>query len=212
MGTHEIESVSEFGDQVAIPCSLYRGGTSKGVFFMQNDLPKDKHKQIDILLKVMGSPDHRQIDGLGGADPLTSRIGIISKIEEPLTTVPIFDINTQMDVVAEVKIKKGKAESSGDFHIAGVPYPGSKIKLHFCRPCGLSLKPLLPTGQVRDVLEASFGNIEVSLIYCIDPVIFVHAQSVGLQGREMPEDFSKARRAASTWSSKNESYLHRLFT
>ena len=236
MDPQEMKNVSEFGDQIGIPCSLYRGGTSKGVFFMQNDLPKDKRKQINILLKVMGSPDHRQIDGLGGADPLTSRIGIISKnassgkiefqfglvhikapvvdlegfcgnmiaavgpfainqglipIQEPLTTVPIFDINTQMDVVAEVKIKKRKAESSGDFHIAGVPYPGSKIKLHFCRPCGLSLKPLLPTGQVRDVLETSFGNIEVSLIYCIDPVIFVHAQSMGLQGKEMPEHFSK---------------------
>lgn len=56
---------------------LMRGGTSKGVFFNEVDLPVDPAARERIILAVMGSPDPRQIDGLGGADPLTSKICII---------------------------------------------------------------------------------------------------------------------------------------
>jgi 2-methylaconitate cis-trans-isomerase PrpF len=56
---------------------LMRGGTSKGVFFNETDLPVDPAERERVILAVMGSPDPRQIDGLGGADPLTSKICII---------------------------------------------------------------------------------------------------------------------------------------
>ncbi|MBT6244251.1 MAG: 4-oxalomesaconate tautomerase, partial [Gammaproteobacteria bacterium] len=65
--------------QKAIPCSLYRGGTSKGLFFLEKDLPSDELERDGILLAVMGSPDERQIDGLGGAHPLTSKVAVIRK-------------------------------------------------------------------------------------------------------------------------------------
>jgi len=55
-----------------------RGGTSKGVFFMDADLPRDAEDRDRAILGVMGSPDPRQINGLGGADPLTSKIAIIA--------------------------------------------------------------------------------------------------------------------------------------
>jgi len=55
-----------------------RGGTSKGVFFHENELPQDTEARIQVLLRVMGSPDKRQIDGLGGADILTSKVVIIA--------------------------------------------------------------------------------------------------------------------------------------
>ncbi|PWC20432.1 4-oxalomesaconate tautomerase [Brenneria roseae subsp. roseae] len=61
-----------------IPCWFMRGGTSKGPFFRKEDLPDDIAERDRILLSVMGSPDPRQIDGIGGADSLTSKIGIIS--------------------------------------------------------------------------------------------------------------------------------------
>jgi 2-methylaconitate cis-trans-isomerase PrpF len=61
-----------------IPCVIMRGGTSKAVFFLENDLPMDQEKRDRAVLSVFGSPDSRQIDGLGGADPLTSKLAIIA--------------------------------------------------------------------------------------------------------------------------------------
>ena len=65
--------------QTPIACTLMRGGTSKGPFFLASDLPSDVRLRDRVLLAVMGSPDARQIDGLGGADPLTSKVAIISR-------------------------------------------------------------------------------------------------------------------------------------
>lgn len=63
----------------AIPCEIIRGGTSKGIYILGNDLPSDKEKRDKVILSVFGSPDLRQIDGLGGADPLTSKLAIIER-------------------------------------------------------------------------------------------------------------------------------------
>jgi 4-oxalomesaconate tautomerase len=65
--------------QRAIPCLFMRGGTSRGPFFHRDDLPADTATRDRVLLAVMGSPDSRQIDGLGGAHPLTSKVGIVSR-------------------------------------------------------------------------------------------------------------------------------------
>jgi 4-oxalomesaconate tautomerase len=56
-----------------------RGGTSKGAFFLAEDLPSDTGARDALLLRVMGSPDPRQIDGMGGADPLTSKVAVVSR-------------------------------------------------------------------------------------------------------------------------------------
>jgi len=58
-----------------------RGGTSKGGYFLKSDLPADTAERDKFLLGVMGSPDPRQIDGMGGADPLTSKVAVVSKSE-----------------------------------------------------------------------------------------------------------------------------------
>lgn len=60
-----------------IPCTIMRGGTSKAVFLRESDLPRDTHEREAVILGIFGSPDRRQIDGLGGADPLTSKLAII---------------------------------------------------------------------------------------------------------------------------------------
>jgi 4-oxalomesaconate tautomerase len=65
--------------QTRIPCTLMRGGTSKGPFFLASDLPSHVPLRDRVLLAVMGSPDARQIDGIGGADPLTSKVAIVSQ-------------------------------------------------------------------------------------------------------------------------------------
>ena len=65
--------------QTAISCSLMRAGTSKGLYFQADDLPTDRVFRDRVLLAAMGSPDARQIDGLGGAHPLTSKVAIVSR-------------------------------------------------------------------------------------------------------------------------------------
>jgi 4-oxalomesaconate tautomerase len=69
--------------QTKIPCTLMRGGTSKGAYFLASDLPVDVAARDRVLLAAMGSPDPRQIDGVGGADPLTSKVAIVSKSSRP---------------------------------------------------------------------------------------------------------------------------------
>lgn len=61
-----------------IPCLWMRGGTSKGAYFLASDLPTDRAAIDDLMLRIMGSPDAHQIDGIGGADPLTSKVAILS--------------------------------------------------------------------------------------------------------------------------------------
>ena len=60
------------------PCLWMRGGTSKGAVFLASDLPGDPAERDALLLRVMGSPDVRQIDGIGGGDPLTSKVAVLS--------------------------------------------------------------------------------------------------------------------------------------
>lgn len=64
--------------QTAIPCAVMRGGTSKGLVFRREDLPAHRETRDAVLLAAMGSPDDREIDGLGGAHPLTSKVAVVS--------------------------------------------------------------------------------------------------------------------------------------
>lgn len=69
--------------QVAIPCSVMRGGTSKGLYFLAEDLPSDRAARDTFLLAAMGSPDVREIDGMGGGHPLTSKVAVVNKSTRP---------------------------------------------------------------------------------------------------------------------------------
>jgi 4-oxalomesaconate tautomerase len=71
-----------------IPCMLMRGGTSKGAYFLASDLPTDPAERDDVLLRIMGSGDPRQIDGIGGAHPLTSKVAVVSA-----SSVPDIDVD-----------------------------------------------------------------------------------------------------------------------
>ena len=62
-----------------VRCMWMRGGTSKGGYFLAEDLPGDVARRDAVLLRAMGSPDLRQIDGMGGADPLTSKVAVVSR-------------------------------------------------------------------------------------------------------------------------------------
>ena len=66
-----------------VRCMLMRGGTSKGAYFLAEDLPQDKTDRDKLLLAVMGSPDENQIDGIGGAHPLRSKVAIVERSKTP---------------------------------------------------------------------------------------------------------------------------------
>ena len=74
-----------------------RGGTSKGLYFLAADLPADPAERDDLLLRVMGSPDPRQIDGVGGAHPLTSKVAVVSPSAVPGIDVDYLFLQVMVD-------------------------------------------------------------------------------------------------------------------
>lgn len=74
-----------------------RGGTSKGMYFLADDLPGDAAERDDLLLRVMGSPDPRQIDGVGGAHPLTSKVAVVSPSAVPGIDVDYLFLQVMVD-------------------------------------------------------------------------------------------------------------------
>jgi 4-oxalomesaconate tautomerase len=83
--------------QRAIPCTLMRGGTSKGLYFHVRDLPIDRAVRDRVLLAAMGSPDIRQIDGVGGAHPLTSKVAIVGPATRPDADVDYLFLQVAVD-------------------------------------------------------------------------------------------------------------------
>ncbi|MDQ0792607.1 4-oxalomesaconate tautomerase [Streptomyces sp. B1I3] len=84
-----------------VRCMLMRGGTSKGGYFLAEDLPADSAVRDGLLLRVMGSPDPRQIDGLGGGHPLTSKVAVVSPSGHPDADVDYLFLQVGVDT-AEV--------------------------------------------------------------------------------------------------------------
>lgn len=103
--------------QKAIPTLFMRGGTSRGPFFLESDLPTDVAARNKVLLAVMGSPDKRQIDGLGGAHPLTSKVGIVRK-----GTTPGIDIEFLFAQIQPALDTVGTTANCGNMLAAVVPF------------------------------------------------------------------------------------------
>lgn len=217
-----------------IPCVYMRGGTSKAVVFHKEDLPQDQSQWNEIFLKVMGTPDVKQIDGMGGTVSSTSKVAIISKSQEPgadvdytfcqvdikqptlgwnsncgnisssvgpysvdeglvkavepITVVKVYNTNTKKIIEEHVRVKDGHACVYGDAAIKGVPGTGSPIDMYFLNPAGAVTGKLLPTGNKKDVLDVpGYGPIEVSIVDCSNPVVFIRAKDLGLKGTELTE-------------------------
>jgi 4-oxalomesaconate tautomerase len=78
-------------------CMWMRGGTSKGGYFLASDLPSDIPARDAFLLGIMGSPDSRQIDGMGGADPLTSKVAVVSASDRDDVDVDYLFLQVAVD-------------------------------------------------------------------------------------------------------------------
>jgi 4-oxalomesaconate tautomerase len=85
------------GAAAGVRCLLMRGGTSKGAYFLAEDLPADPAARDDVLLRVMGSGDARQIDGIGGAHPLTSKVAVISRSTRPEAEIDYLFLQLGVD-------------------------------------------------------------------------------------------------------------------
>jgi 4-oxalomesaconate tautomerase len=208
---------------------MMRGGTSKGAYFLASDLPTDTATRDRVLLAGMGSPDPRQIDGMGGAHPLTSKIGIASRsgrpdadidylfaqvvvneprvdtaptcgnilagigpfaIEQGLfpardgeTALRIYMVNTKSLCTARIKTPGGDVTYDGDARIAGVPGTSAPVLLDFNDIAGSSCGKLLPTGNVRDVID----GVPLTAIDNGMPVVVMEASRLGITGYESPD-------------------------
>lgn len=100
-----------------IPCVYMRGGTSKAVFFHDEDLPADTAERDKVILSAFGSPDRRQIDGMGGANTSTSKVAVIKKSDQPGIDVD-YDFG-QVDVANPIV---GKTMNCGNISSAVGPY------------------------------------------------------------------------------------------
>lgn len=107
----------EYKPNRKIPCVYMRGGTSKAVFFRAEDLPADEKERDKVILSAFGSPDRRQIDGMGGANTSTSKVAVISKSSRPGIDVD-YDFG-QVDVLAPIV---GKTMNCGNISSAVGPY------------------------------------------------------------------------------------------
>jgi 4-oxalomesaconate tautomerase len=94
-----------------------RGGTSRGPFFLASDLPHNAAQRDQVLLAAMGSPDRRQIDGLGGAHPLTSKVGIVSR-----SNTPGVDLDFQFAQLQPASDKVDMTPNCGNMLAAVLPF------------------------------------------------------------------------------------------
>jgi 2-methylaconitate cis-trans-isomerase PrpF len=147
-----------------IPCAIYRGGTSKPIFFLEHDLPKDPQKRDKIVLDAFGTPDVRQIDGLGGADPLTSKVAYIGA-----PTIPGTDINYTFGYVGIANPVIDYTGNCGNTSAAVGPFallhdlikpvePVTKVRIYNTN----TKKVIVAEFEVRDGQFVSEGD------FCID--------------------------------------------
>ncbi len=111
-------SLSAYIDH-GVPCTWMRGGTSKGAFFLKKDLPCDTEARDRLLLSVMGSPDPRQIDGIGGADPLCSKVAVVSESQRSGAHIDYLFLQVFVDqaVVADAQNCGNILSAVGQFAI-----------------------------------------------------------------------------------------------
>lgn len=153
-------------EMMRIPCVLYRGGTSKAVFLKESEVPSDPDSRDKLICRIFGSPDKRQIDGLGGADPLTSKLAIIGPPSRPDADVDYTF--GQVDIHAPL-VSYGAV--CGNISSAVGPYA---IDEGFVRPMDGVTRVRIHSTNIGRIIEAKVPvkgkNVRVCGDYAIDGV------------------------------------------
>jgi 2-methylaconitate cis-trans-isomerase PrpF len=149
-------------EQTAVPCVIMRGGTSRAVFFRSDVLPADRPAADEIILNAMGSGDPREIDGLGGADQLTSKVAIIGPSSIAGADVDYTFVQVGIDVrVADYGGNCGNISSAAgvfaveEGYVAAVE-PVTDVRVHNTNT-GKVLRVLVPVAGGRVTSEGDFS-------------------------------------------------------
>jgi len=150
----------------AISSTLMRGGTSKGLYFIASDLPSDSGLRDQVLLAAMGSPDVRQIDGLGGAHPLTSKIALVAPSTHPDADVDYLFLQVFVDRaevsdqqncgnmlagVGPFALEKGLVKPTGDV---------TSVRIHMLNTKSLAVAHIqTPRGRVEYEGDARIDGV-----------------------------------------------------
>ena len=152
--------------QTAIACDVMRGGTSKGLVFDRADLPADRATRDAVLLAAMGSPDQREIDGLGGAHPLTSKVAVVSRSDRDDADVDYLFLQVWPD-----RPEVSDSQNCGNMLAAVGPFAiehGMVAALHGSTPVRIWMQNTAtlatafvqtPGGQVRYDGDASIDGV-----------------------------------------------------
>jgi 4-oxalomesaconate tautomerase len=149
-----------------IPCTLMRGGTSKGLYFHLADLPGDRQLRDRVLLAAMGSPDARQIDGAGGAHPLSSKVALISPSTHAAADVDYLFLQVMVER-AEVSdsqncgnILAGVAPWAIENGLVPVAGPSTTVRIHMVNTGSLAVANVLtPRGAVEYEGDARIDGV-----------------------------------------------------
>jgi 4-oxalomesaconate tautomerase len=149
-----------------VPCTLMRGGTSKGPFFLASNLPSTTEVRDRVLLSIMGSPDIRQIDGLGGADSLTSKVAVIGPATRPDADVDYLFLQV---VVNEPRVDASQNCGNMLAGVAGfaienglVPIAGdrTRVRIHMVNTQSIAVADIqTPDGLVQYNGDASIDGV-----------------------------------------------------
>ncbi len=164
--------------------------TSKVAIISVSDLP-----EYDVVYNFgQVSLDRPLVDYKSNCGNISSAVGPFAvdeglvKAVEPITRVRIYQKNTNKLITADVPVKNGRFDESGDYAIAGVPGTHSRIALGFSDPGGAVTGKLFPSGNRRDTVEIpGHGRVSITIMDAANPVVLVRAEEIGLTGIEIDE-------------------------
>ena len=174
--------------QLAYPCIMMRGGTSRGLYFRASDLPENQTLQEKILIGAIGTPN--QIDGVGGGSSTTSKVAILSGSSTSgvngtkIRAIAIRVVNTNTIIEATVKTPNGQVSYSGDTAIDGVPGTAAPILLNFKHLAGSVTAQTFPTGLLLEQIE----GINVTCLDVVMPMVIARAEDLGKTGYETKQE------------------------
>ncbi|WP_138473049.1 4-oxalomesaconate tautomerase [Poseidonocella sp. HB161398] len=149
-----------------VPCLWMRGGTSKGAYFLASDLPQQREARDDLLLRIMGSPDPAQIDGIGGADPLTSKVAVLSPASREDADVDYLFLQVFPDrpLVSDAQacgnILAGAGPAAVELGLAAAREDATEVRIHMLNTGEIAVARIAtPGGRVSYVGDTAIDGV-----------------------------------------------------